>query len=273
MTAGPDLRRELVSASRDLAARGWVANHDGNVTARAGTGRFLATPTGTAKAQVTDRLLLEVDESGARVSGRSKPFGEINLHLAVYAARQDVAAVVHAHPPYATALAASGQNLVERPFIAEAVVSLGPWIPLVPFGMPGGDDARALSPYIPEVDAVLLQNHGAMAWGAGVEQACLRLELLEHLSKIATLSQATGGAAQLPDDAILSLSKKRAAAGLGAAAEGAPELAKRVLGGAHKASERRGPAPAAEPAKASSRQELTAAIKEELVRVLKTTQG
>jgi L-fuculose-phosphate aldolase len=255
MSARPELRRAVVAASHELAGRGWVANHDGNVTARAGRGRFLATPTATAKARVTERLLLEVDADGKRIAGNTRPFGELNLHLALYACRADVGAVVHAHPPYATALAASGNNLIERPFIAEAVISIGPWIPLIPFALPGPEAAEGLAPYAGEVDAVLMQNHGAIAWGADVEQALLRLELVEHLARIATLAQATGGVAPLPDDALRALAKKRASSGLGAAADRAEAVADRIL--------------ASPSAPEPSRGQLTELIKEELVRALK----
>jgi L-fuculose-phosphate aldolase len=250
MSTGPELKRAVVRASHELATRGWVANHDGNITARAGRGRFLATPTATAKARVDERSLLEVDASGARVAGTTRAVGELKLHLAVYALRADVGAVVHAHPPYATALATSGKNLIERPFIAEAVISIGPWIPLAPFAMPGPGDA------------VLLQNHGAIAWGADVEQALLRLELVEHLARIATLAEATGGVVSLPDEAVRALAKKRASSGLGAAADRAETIADRVL-----ASPASAPAPAAA---APPREQLTELIKEELVRALKT---
>ena len=230
MSSRPELRREVVRASHELAARGWVANHDGNVTARAGRGRFLATPTATAKARVDERLLLEVDEGGQRVAGTTRPFGEMNLHLAIYGRRADVGAVIHAHPPHATALATSGKNLVERPFIAEAVISIGPWIPLAPFALPGPQAAEVVAGYADDVDALLLQNHGVLAWGADVEQALLRLELVEHLARIATLAEATGGAAPLSEDAMRALTKKRASSGLGAAADRAEAIADRVLG-------------------------------------------
>lgn len=212
----------VVEVSHALHQRGWVANHDGNVTARArsraGKGRYLATPTATSKAKVDGSNLLVVDDAGNRVSGTSRRFSEVNLHLAVYQRRDDVNAVVHAHPPYATALACSGSDLLERPFIPEAVVSIGPSIPTVPFAVPGDDAARALAAYIDGFDAVLLGNHGVLTWGADVELAYLRMELVEHLARIATKAQATGGVRALPDAALPKLLEARANAGLGEAA-------------------------------------------------------
>jgi L-fuculose-phosphate aldolase len=227
MRAGRSARLELVAAARALHERGWVANHDGNLTLRLGPGRFLATPTATSKGRVEDGNLLEVDASGTRTAGSARPFGEIGLHLLVFERRPDVGAVVHAHPPHATAIACAPENPIERPFIAEAVVSLGAWIPRVPFAAPGAAAREALAPYVEQVDAALLGNHGVIAWGADLEQAMLRLELVEHLARIALLARAAGGVQALPEAAIGPLLAARAKAGLGLAADRAatPPLA------------------------------------------------
>jgi len=210
------LRGQVVEYARSLHTRGWVANHDGNITARLAAGdRFLATPTATSKAKVTNDSLLIVDQSGAKVSsGGGMGFSELSLHLAVYAARPDVRAVVHAHPPHATGFAVAGRTL-DAPFIAEAVVSLGPSIPTVPYAAPGAGAASALGPYLAEYDAVLLGNHGVLAWGVDVEQAYLRLELVEHLARIALVAHQLGGVRALPASALPALAEARAKAGLG----------------------------------------------------------
>jgi L-fuculose-phosphate aldolase len=221
------LRADVARTARALHAAGWVANHDGNVTARDGA-RLVATPTATSKRDVVAERLLEVDLAG-KVIGSGKVFGEIGLHTIVYERRPDVGAVVHAHPPCATAIASSrGANLVERPFIAEAVVSLGPVIPRLAFAAPGDAARAALAPWCELVDAVLLGNHGAIAWGATCEQALLRLELVEHLAKMALAAVTAGGVEPLPAAAIAPLLAARAKAGIGAAADRAVDTAARL---------------------------------------------
>jgi L-fuculose-phosphate aldolase len=128
----PALAAAVATASRALHDRGWVANHDGNVSARLGPDRFLVTPTAVSKAQVTEGGLAVVCGKGQVAEGELRPPSEVALHLLVYAVREDVGAVVHAHPPHATALACAGVAL-DRPFLAEAVVSLGPTVPLADF--------------------------------------------------------------------------------------------------------------------------------------------
>jgi L-fuculose-phosphate aldolase len=208
------LRADLVEYSHALHARGWVANHDGNITARIGD-RFLATPTATSKAKVTQSSLLVVDSTGAKVgTAGGRAFSELGLHLAVYAARPDVQAVIHAHPPNATGFSVAGREL-GAPFIAEAVVSIGPGVPTVPFAAPGPGAANAIAPYLAEHDAVLLANHGVLAWGSDVEQAFLRLELVEHLARIALVAHQLGGIKALPASVMPNLAEARAKAGLG----------------------------------------------------------
>jgi L-fuculose-phosphate aldolase len=212
-----DRKSEVAEVAQRLHARGWVANHDGNVSARAGSGRFWATPTATSKAAVRPELLLTVDENGALVAGRGKPFSELGLHLTVYRHRPDVQAVVHAHPPTATGFAVAGVALDEA-LLAEAVVSLGAGVPTVPFAPPGAAACEALAPFTQAHDAVLLGNHGVLSWGPDLETAYLRMELVEHLAKIALTARQLGGVRPLPSSVLPQLLIAREQAGLGVAA-------------------------------------------------------
>lgn len=200
-------REEIVRACGYLVTRGWVANHDGNASARVSPQRLLCTPGATHKAAIRAQDLLVTDGAGKLLSGRGKTFSEYALHLAVYKARRDVGAVVHAHPPFATALGACGRELVT--FLPEAVVSLGAKVPLVPLAAPGAAAVKALEPTLLTFDAVLVAGNGVFAWGDDVEQALLRLELVEHLATIATHAQAWGGPQPLPADLIASLLEAR----------------------------------------------------------------
>lgn len=271
------LRVQVAAVARQLHAAGWIANHDGNVTARDGA-RFLATPTATSKRLIGERDLIEVDARG-QVVGRGKVFGEIGLHLVVYERRPDVGCVVHAHPPCATAIASSGNppgNPIDRPFLAEAVVSLGPRIPRLPYAQPGDAARAALAPWCELVDAVLLGNHGAIAWGADPEQAFLRLELVEHLARIAIAAAPLGGVESLPDAAIAPLLAARARAGIGRAADRAVETAAQLLGEPRPAAPRpvvacapapHSPVPTVAPSGSAPR-DLAAVVREEIVRAL-----
>jgi L-fuculose-phosphate aldolase len=208
MHAEETLRAEMVAASHALHANGWVANHDGNLTHRLGEGRYLATPTAVSKGAVVPEMLIVVDEAGQVVEGTRKGFSEFKLHAAAYRARPDVDCAIHAHPPTATGFAVAGVELGE-PFLAEPVVSIGPRIPLVPFGMPG-DSAldTALATALESADVLLLANHGVLVVGPDFETCMLRMELLEHICKIALVARQLGGAVALPPGLVEGLAKK-----------------------------------------------------------------
>ena len=264
------LRSQVADIAQHLHARGWVANHDGNVTARDGA-QFIATPTATSKRLVGERSLITVDAKG-KVVGSGKVFGEIGLHLVIYERRADVGAVVHAHPPYATAISCARNHPIERPFIAEALVSLGPKIPKIPYAQPGDAAKQALAPWCELVDAVLLGNHGVIAWGGDPEQAMLRLELVEHLARIAIEAAPLGGVQPLPTGAIQPLLAARAKAGIGRAADRAVETAAQLLGETTQTVVACAPAPHANVATMSpsgQKHDLAAVVREEIVRALR----
>ena len=193
------LRRELVAASHAVHARGWVANHDGNLSARLADGRLLCTPTAVSKGDVLPEWLIVVAEDGT-VTGTRKTFSELALHRAAYAARPDISVVLHAHPPHATAFAVAGTPL-PHPFMAEPVVSLGAEIPVV-------RGAAELEAALGRADVVLLDRHGVLVVGGCFEQALLRLELLEHLARIAIAAAPLGGPRPLPREEVAALAKR-----------------------------------------------------------------
>jgi L-fuculose-phosphate aldolase len=213
------LRQQLAATSQRIWERGWVANHDGNLSVRLKRGRYLCTPTGLSKAALRPELMLVVDESGKVVVGDLRPFSELPLHLAYYQARPDAEAVVHAHPPTATGLAVAGLSL-DQPMLPEAVVSLGPVIPTVPLTLPGSDAVQAIAPYLDDHDVLLMAGNGALACGVDLEQAYLRLELVEHLARIALVAHQLGGVRPLPTHFLPPLLAARARAGLGPEARG-----------------------------------------------------
>lgn len=215
-----ELREQLLSVSHALHQNGWVANHDGNVTVRAGEDRYLATPTSVSKGDVRDEWLIVVNGEGKVVQGTYRPFSEFVLHRAAYETRVDVNAVVHAHPPTATAFSVAGRGL-DRPILAEAVVSIGPRVPLVPYALPGSDAfTDEVARQLPTYDCLILQNHGVLTVGSDLQQAYLRMELVEHLAKIELLTTQLGGVGYLDAGDIDALLDKRKKAGLGPEARG-----------------------------------------------------
>lgn len=215
----PGLKRELVHWCRKVWDRGWVANHDGNLTCRLPGRRFLATPTSFSKGEVSEEDLLILDHRGKKLQGRWRPFSELTMHLAAYD-RDDVQAVLHAHPPIATAFSVAGVEL-RTTILAEAVISLGDRIPTIPYALPGSESQlETIAACLPYYDALVLGSHGVLTVGKDIEQAWLRMELVEHLARITRDAMVLGGVRTLSDHDVQTLMRKRTRGGLGPEARG-----------------------------------------------------
>jgi len=211
----PRLRSQVVAISRRLHESGWVANHDGNASVRLNGNRFLITCSSISKREVDDASLLVVDADGKVLEGRGRPFSELDLHLAAYRARPEVDAVLHAHPPFATAFGLA--NLELAPIaIPEIIVSLGDRIPTVPRFLPQDPEAvKRIEGFSAEFDAMLLSGNGALTLGADLHQALLRMELVEHYAKILHATRSLGAPAPLSSAEVQKLLEARKKAGLG----------------------------------------------------------
>ena len=188
--------RDICRVCQKLWQRDYVASNDGNVSARLLDGNILCTPTGVSKGEVTEDMLALLTPEGEKISG-GEPSSEIKMHLLCYKLRPDIGGIVHAHPPAATAFAAAGLALDGR-FLTEALMNFGA-APLAPFAMPGTDEVSAsIAPLIPENDAVLLKNHGALTLGGDAAKAYYRMEALEHFALISLNVRALGGGADIP---------------------------------------------------------------------------
>lgn len=198
-----DQRRLATEVSRFsvlLHERGWVANHDGNVSART-SGGFLITPTAVSKRLCASDTIVRCDAAGSPVTRGGRPPSEVALHVGVYEARSDVQAVLHAHPPYATAFALAGRPLppVSMP---EVFVSLGEHIPMMPRVLPKDPSARAhAAQAVAHADVALMAGNGVLTVGPDLETAYLRLELLEHYCRILAIVQGGVGAPEPLSDA------------------------------------------------------------------------
>ncbi|MCK4870679.1 MAG: class II aldolase/adducin family protein [Gammaproteobacteria bacterium] len=212
------LTSEIVKYSQKLDAKGYGANHDGNISAKLDD-VLLATPTAVSKGSVVEDIIITLDMQGNKLAGHGKSFSEIKLHYAAYNARPDAKAVVHAHPPFATARGLIGANLI--PNLPEAIVSIGDNIPVADFVMPGApENTQIITDALMQVDVFMLQGNGVLAIGDNVEQAYLRVELVEHLAKIQFYAEQMGQPRQLRADEINALLEKRRAGGLGPQARG-----------------------------------------------------
>src|SRR5438477_10443953 len=204
-------RRDICRIGQLLYERSYVVSSDGNVSVRLDDGRIVATPTQTCKGRMTEEMLAVTDTDGKALNER-KASSELAMHLLIYRERPDVRAVCHAHPPHGTAFAVAGLA-IDQPILSEVILTLG-CVPLAAYGTPSTDELTdAMRPLVKYHNALLMANHGAVAYGSDLWQAFDRLETLEHTAKIAILSRVLGGSRNLSPDAIEKLINVREAAG------------------------------------------------------------
>ncbi len=204
-------RKLIVEVGKLLYDRGHVVAFDGNVSIRLDANTVLATPTMTSKGRMTEEGLALTDLDGKALN-QNKASSELAMHLLIYRMRPDIHAVCHAHSPHATAFSAAGLA-IDKPILSEVILTLG-CVPLTEYGTPSTDElTEAMKPFVPHHNALLMANHGAVAYGEHLWQAFDRLETLEHTAKIAILAKALGGANDLPKEAIGKLIEIREKAG------------------------------------------------------------
>ena len=187
-----------------LHQRGYVSGTDGNLSVRVGPASVLVTPSGVSKRFMRSGDMVLVSLDGKKLAGSREPSSEIAMHLKIYKLRPDITAVVHAHPCISTGFACAGIGLIE-PVCSELVLTLGK-VPLAPYALPGSDElARALEPFIPEHDAILMQNHGVVAYGKTLERAYMNMETVEHCARIMLVTRLLGQSTILGEHQVMQL--------------------------------------------------------------------
>ena len=210
------LRQQICDIGRRIYERGMVAANDGNISVRISGHEFLCTPTGVSKGYMTPESICRIDESGNILEAHDgyRPSSEMKMHMRVYEKRDDVFAVVHTHPAFATSFAAVGQPLNE-PIMSEAVVSLG-CVPLAPFATPSTSEVPdSIEPYLEDFDAVLLENHGALTWSSDLLSAYMKMESLEFYAQLMYRSRVLGKATGFSKEEIKKLAQVRRGMGIG----------------------------------------------------------
>jgi L-fuculose-phosphate aldolase len=186
-----EVARAIVLCCRRLWQAGLTAGQEGNVSVRYRPDRLLVTPRGLLKSDLHAEDIVEVGLDGSHLGGSRLASTELDLHLRIYRRRSDCGAVVHAHPPAATGFAVAGEGIPAN-VLPEVALLMGP-VPLVPYATAGTPAlGNAVEPFLDGHEAVLLANHGAVAWGADLSRARIRMESLEQAARILLAARSLG---------------------------------------------------------------------------------
>ena len=208
------IKQEICDIGRRLYARQFAAGNDGNISYRVAGDVVICTPTQICKGFMRPDDLCTVDLDGKQFSGRRQRTSEVLLHLEIYKGDPSVKAVVHCHPPHATAFGMAG---VEIPscILPEVEVFLG-LVPTAEYETPGGEAfAQTVRPFVGKANTVVLRNHGTVSWGPTVERAYWLTETLDAYCRMLLIAQQLGQVRRLPAGKVGELLDLRESFGVG----------------------------------------------------------
>ena len=169
MNEETSIRNEICEIGRRIYARQFAAGNDGNISCRLSDDVVLCTPTLICKGYMQPEDLCTVDLAGNQLSGQRQRTSEILLHLEVYRKDPAVQAVVHCHPPHATAFAVARVDIPSG-ILPEVEVFLGV-VPRAEYETPGSPGfAQTVRTFIGHANTVLLSNHGVVSWAPSLER-------------------------------------------------------------------------------------------------------
>ena len=185
------LREEICEIGRRVYNKGFAAANDGNISIRVGENEVLCTPTMICKGFMKPDDICAVDMNGNQISGKRKRTSEVLLHLEIMRKRTDVKAVVHCHPPHATAFAVVGEPIPQC-ILPEVEVFMGE-VPIAPYETPGNQQfAETVTPFLQSTNTVILKNHGTVSFGKDLTDAYWKTEILDAYCRILLLARSLG---------------------------------------------------------------------------------
>lgn len=191
-------REAVVTAGRRVAERGLVVGTSGNLSVRSGD-LVAVSPTGAALGELEPELVPVIDLNGAVVEGDLAPTSETALHTLIYRTT-DARAIAHVHAMASTAVSCTHDEL---PVIHYYQLMLGGPVRTAPFAAFGTEElAKNVTAALDGSTAALMQNHGSVAHGTSLAEACDRVELLEWLCELYSRSLALGTPRQLTQQDI-----------------------------------------------------------------------
>jgi L-fuculose-phosphate aldolase len=179
------LREQVAWACRILASEGYADLTLGHISARGPDGEIWIKRKGVALDEV------EPDDVVTLADPDAVLHLETVLHTGVYRARADVGAVVHGHPPYATALGATTADLQvlthDGVLFADGVSRFGD-----PDLIVDEDQGDRVAAALGSRRAVLMENHGVLVVGADVKWAVLAAATLERAAQLQSIASTLG---------------------------------------------------------------------------------
>lgn len=186
------IKDEIIEVGKKLWERQYVDGNGGNISCRIAENYVLCTPTMCSKGDLTHADLSLINLENVRVCGERPHTSEVLLHLEIYKAVPQARAVIHCHPPHATAYAITGL-VPPANVIPEQEVFIGP-LCVTPYETPGTKKfAETVLPYARQHNTILLGNHGIVCWADTLTHAEWLVEIVDTYCRTIMLAMSLGG--------------------------------------------------------------------------------
>ena len=199
-------RKEVAHFMRRLYKHGLTTTSGGNISLRISDEIILITPSATDKGRMNWKDVAILNIFGENLTPDLRPSIETPMHLSIYKKKEDVLAVVHAHPVFASLFTAI-KSKINTSLTAEARAILGEPL-LIRYAVMGSEAlADVVSENVIKSDILLLENHGILTTGSNLVQAFDKVEVLENAAKMTLMTEKTGRKKPLDRISIMELER------------------------------------------------------------------
>ncbi|MBS2213311.1 class II aldolase/adducin family protein [Carboxylicivirga mesophila] len=199
-------KKDVAKWMRRLYKRGLTTSLGGNISMRLDDNHIAITASGTDKGRIKSSGIAIVSMDGEQIDGHQPISMETGMHLAIYTARNDVNAIVHAHAPMGSLFAVVSRG-VNTSLLAEAYTILGQ-PKLAVYAAPGSEElAMNVAKVAMNTNVVLMANHGVLAVGNGLLEAFDRIEVLENAAKMTFLTSLINEKRELTTEHLVELKR------------------------------------------------------------------
>ena len=181
---------------------GMTTTSGGNISIRDDNSDIWITPSGVDKGNLTPQDIMCVKKDGT-IAGRHKPSSEYPFHKAIFAARPEMKAIIHAHPPALVAFSIA-RKVPDTKIVQQARNICGD-IGFAAYGCPGSEDlGKKIAQEFKDTHykAVIMENHGVVLGGTDMMDAYQRFETLEFCCRTIVNAQRLGGVNYLSDEQV-----------------------------------------------------------------------
>ncbi len=201
-------RDEIMRTMERIYRYRMTTTSGGNLSIRESNGDIWITPARVDKGNLTRQDIIRVAADGT-IEGLHRPSSEFPFHRAIYNARPDIRAIVHAHPVALVAFSISRQLPNTRLF--HQARSVCGEVGFAPYALPGSEKLAA---HIAEAfqggyQCVILENHGVVVGGDSLAHAYQRFETLEFSAKTVIKARLLGEVRYLTDEQLAQADQRR----------------------------------------------------------------